>query len=119
EKFYNAKVGIGGLSIGSSVAIALVLQGGAKNIRIADFDVLALSNTNRIRAGVQSLGLPKTEITARQIYEINPYAKVETFNDGLNEKNIKNFVKGLAVLVDEMDNLSIKFLLRIEAKKHK
>ncbi len=119
EQFYNAKIGIGGLSIGSSVAMALVLQGGAKHIRLADFDILALSNTNRIRAGVQNLGLPKVEITARQIYETNPYAQVKIFPQGLNEKNIKKFTKGLNVLVDEMDNLAIKLLLRKEAKKQK
>lgn len=117
KKFYNAKVGIGGLSIGSSVAIALVLQGGAKNLRLADFDYLALSNTNRIRAGVQNLGLKKTAIIARQIYEINPYANLEIFNEGITKKNIARFMEGLNVAVDELDNLAVKLLLRQEAKK--
>jgi molybdopterin/thiamine biosynthesis adenylyltransferase len=122
KKFYNAVVGIGGLSVGNSVALALVLQGGARHLRLADFDRLALTNTNRIRAGVQNLGLPKVVITARQIYELNPYAKVEIFTDGLNKKNIKKFFNGppkLDVIVDELDNLAIKFLLRQYAKKGK
>ena len=119
EKFYSAKVGIGGLSIGSSVAAAIVIQGGAKHIRLGDFDRLSLSNTNRIKAGIQNLGLAKTTITARQIYEINPYAKVETFEDGVTEKNIAAFMKGLDVMVDEMDSLLIKLLIRIYAKKQK
>ena len=119
KKFYNARIGIGGLSIGSSVAMALVLQGGAKNIKLADFDRLALSNTNRVRAGVQNLGLLKTEITARQIYEINPYAKIEIFSQGVTEKNINKFLKNLDVLVDEMDSLAMKMLLRSKAKKLK
>src|SRR3989344_6485954 len=46
DKFYNATIGIGGLSVGSSVAFALALQGGAKHIKLADMDRLALSNTN-------------------------------------------------------------------------
>ncbi len=119
EKFYNAKIGIGGLSIGGSVATALVLQGGAKRIKLADFDTLSLSNTNRIRAGVQNLGLPKTEIAARQIYEINPYAKVKTFPYGINSKNIRQFMSGLDVIIDEMDDLAVKLLIRIQAKKQK
>lgn len=117
EKFYKATVGIGGLSIGGSVATAIVLQGGAKRIRLADFDSLSLSNTNRICSGIQNLGLLKTEITARQIYEINPYAKLEIFPQGITEKNIEKFMKGLDIMVDEMDNLSIKLLIRIQAKK--
>lgn len=119
KKFYNAKVGIAGLSIGNSVAVALVLQGGAKYIRLADFDQLALSNTNRIRAGVQNLGLSKVELTARQIYEINPYSHIQTFPGGITSSNIKKFIEGQDVIVDEMDNLSLKLLLRMEAKKHK
>lgn len=119
KKFYNAVVGIGGLSIGNSVAVAIALQGGAKHMRLADFDRLELSNTNRIRTGVQNLGLLKVEIAAREIYEINPYAKVECFTEGLTEKNIEKFISGLDVMIDELDNIAIKYLLREQAKKHK
>src|SRR5262249_14504057 len=45
KKFYDAVVGIGGLSVGNSIALAIVLQGGAKYIRLADHDRLALTNT--------------------------------------------------------------------------
>lgn len=117
--FYNAVVGIGGLSVGNSVALTIVLQGGARNIRLADFDKLALSNTNRIRAGIQNLGLSKVEMTARQIYEINPYAKVEIFSKGLNSTNIGKFFEGLDIVVDELDDIAIKFLIREQAKKYK
>lgn len=118
-KFYQTTIGIGGLSVGSSVAIAIVLQGGAKHIKLADFDRLSLSNTNRVWAGVQNLGLPKVKITARQIYELNPYAKVEIFSDGITEKNISKFMNGLDIMVDEMDQLPIKLLIRMKAKKLK
>ena len=98
ENFYNAIVGIGGLSIGNSVALAIVLQGGARHIKLADFDKLALSNTNRIRAGMQNLGLSKVEVTARQIYEINPYTKIDIFSEGLTPENIEEFFKGLNII---------------------
>ncbi len=120
--FYNSSVGIGGLSVGNSVALAIVLQGGARRIRLADHDQLALSNLNRIRAGVEFLGLNKVEITARQIYALNPYAKVEIFPDGLTEKNIGKFFAGpprLDVVIDELDNLAVKYLIREQARKHK
>ncbi len=119
KKFYNLKVGIGGLSIGSSVAIALVLQGGAKNLKLADFDNLALSNTNRIHAGVHNLGESKIEILIKQIYEINPYQKIEIFSQGLNKKNISKFINNLDVVIDELDNFLAKIYLRVEARKQK
>lgn len=122
EKFYNSTIGIGGLSVGNNVALAIVLQGGGKYIKIADFDHFTLSNMNRVRAGIENLGLPKVEITARQIYQINPYAVIYKFAEGLTEKNIDNFFRGskkLDIMVDELDNIQIKFLVREWAKKYK
>jgi molybdopterin/thiamine biosynthesis adenylyltransferase len=118
EKFYNATIGIGGLSVGSSVAFALVLQGGAKHIKLADMDRLALSNTNRILMGVDNLGVLKVEMAARRIYEINPYAHVECFSDGLNDESLPQFFEGLDLVIDELDNLAVKYRIREYAKKH-
>lgn len=123
ERYYNAIVGIAGLSVGNSAALNLVLSGGARRIRLADFDALALSNTNRVRTGVQSLGLKKAEITAREIYTINPYAQVELFSDGLTKENIDTFFNGksgkLDVVIDEIDNIAVKCLIREKAKKYR
>lgn len=119
EKFYNTTVGIGGLSIGSSVAFLLTLQGGAKHIKLADMDRLALSNTNRILMGVDNLGVLKVEMAARRMYEINPYMKIELYRDGLTLENIDDFFSGLDVIVDELDNIAIKYLIREKAKQYK
>jgi tRNA threonylcarbamoyladenosine dehydratase len=122
SKFYNSVIGIGGLSVGNSVILSVVLQGGGRHIRIADFDRLALSNTNRIRGSIASLGMRKAEMTARQIYEINPYAKIEIFSMGITPKNINKFFAStpkLDVVIDELDNIAVKFLIRQYAKKYK
>jgi hypothetical protein len=122
KKFYNSTIGIVGLSVGNNVALTIALQGGAKRLRLADFDTLSLSNTNRVRAGIQNLGLPKVELTARQIYEINPYADIELFPEGITLSNIESFFNGkqkLDIIIDEADNIAIKFLLRKYAKKYK
>lgn len=122
QKFYNAVIGIAGLSVGNSVALAIALQGGARHIKLADFDRLALSNTNRIRCGVESIGESKCEITAKQIYSLNPYAHIEIFPEGLTPQNISTFFNGtkkLDVVIDEIDNLAVKCLIREQAKKHK
>jgi hypothetical protein len=122
KKFYNAVIGIAGLSVGSNVALAIVLQGGGKYIRLADHDRLALSNTNRIRAGVQNLGLLKVEMAARQIYEMNPYATVDIFTEGLTPDTIKRFFDGgpkLDIVIDEVDHLGMKYLIRENARKRR
>ena len=119
KKFYRSTIGIGGLSVGNSVALAIVLQGGARRIRLADHDRLALTNMNRIRTGVENLGLRKVEMTARQIYALNPYAHVELFPEGLAPGNIKRFFKGLDLVIDELDNLAVKCLIREEARRNR
>src|SRR3989338_1149790 len=106
KKFYNSKIGIAGLSVGNSVVMSIVLQGGGGNLHIADFDRLSLSNLNRIRGSVADLGLTKVDMTLRQIYLLNPYARIKIFNEGLTPKNIKKFFNGLDIVVDEVDNLA-------------
>jgi hypothetical protein len=117
SKFYNSTIGIAGLSVGSSVALAIAMGGGAKRLKLADMDRLALSNTNRILTGVDNLGVPKVELAARKIYEINPYAQVELFPYGLTKDSIGSFFDGLDIVIDEIDSLAFKYLIRVEAQK--
>ncbi len=119
KKFYYTKIGIAGLSVGTSVALATVLQGGCKYIKLADMDQLALTNTNRILSGIGDLGLLKVEMAARRIYEMNPYSVIEIFPKGLTIDVIQEFFNEIDIMVDEVDNLAIKFLIREEAKKRK
>ena len=112
-------VGVVGLSVGQSVSVTMAMERGFGEIRLADFDLLELTNLNRIRTGVQSLGLPKVIIVAREIKEIDPFLKVTCFPDGLTEENMDRFFSEggkLNVIVDECDGLDIKILLRHKAK---
>ncbi|WP_084454540.1 Rv1355c family protein [Algoriphagus terrigena] len=113
------KVGIVGLSVGQSIALAMALERSCGEMRLADFDTLELSNLNRLKAGVTSLGIEKVVIAAREIAEIDPYLRVTLFRDGINEENIEDFLTAngkLDLLVDECDSLDIKVLLRERAK---
>ncbi|GIV32599.1 MAG: hypothetical protein KatS3mg031_0134 [Chitinophagales bacterium] len=116
------KIGVLGLSVGQSVALTLSMERGYGELRIADFDVLELTNLNRIRSGVQDLGLLKTVSTARQIAEIDPFLNVKCFHQGLTEDNLEEFLlEGgkLDLLIDECDGLDIKILARLKARELK
>jgi hypothetical protein len=119
EKYYNSTIGIAGLSVGNSVALALVLTGGGKHLKLADPDTLELTNLNRIRGSVAELTAPKVYMTARQIYELDPYANITLYTDGLTEDNIEDFFEGLDVMIDEIDQLGMKIRIRQEAQKRK
>lgn len=123
KKFREATVAIAGLSVGSNIARMLTLQGGPKHLNLADHDVLGPTNLNRILAGVADMGNKKTEVLAKNLYETDPFAKLELFSDGLAEKNIKEFTtfknKLNNVIVDEVDDLRAKILLRKYAQEFK
>ncbi|MBO8164539.1 MAG: Rv1355c family protein [Brevibacillus sp.] len=116
---FRLTIGIVGLSVGNAVALTLAMEGGFGHVKLADFDTLDLSNMNRLRAGVHEIGLPKTVLAARQIYEINPYARITLFSDGVTADNLDRFLLGeqpVDILVDECDSIDMKFSLRERAR---
>jgi hypothetical protein len=115
------RVGVVGLSVGQAIAITIGQERSVGTLRLADFDHLELSNMNRIRAGIHSIGLPKVLIAARAIAEIDPFLKVEVYPEGINEQNIDHFIAKngkLDIIIDECDSLNIKLLLREKARQH-
>lgn len=122
EILATKKIGIIGLSVGQSVALTIAMERICGEIRIADFDILELSNLNRIRSGVQNLGIKKTIAGAREIAEIDPFLKVTCFHEGITEANIDSFITKngkLDVLIDECDGLNVKILCRQKAKNYR
>jgi hypothetical protein len=120
KQFNQFSAGIAGLSFGNGIALSLVYSGAARNIKIADRDIFETTNLNRVRVGLPSVGLPKTAITSQEIYEINPYANIGVFDDGLTEENLDDFINGgtkLNIIYDVVDDLSMKVRLRFAAKK--
>lgn len=118
-----ARVGVVGLSVGSTSALTLVLESIGTSFRLADYDALDLSNMNRLRASVADLGVPKVELAARAMYEVDPYLDIELFDRGITEENAERFVAGdgaepLSLLVEECDDLAVKVLLRERARAH-
>lgn len=114
------KIGVIGLSVGQSVALTLAMERSFGELRIADFDVIELSNLNRIRTGLTSLGVPKTFVVAREIAELDPFLNVTLYNEGINEENCHAFfTEGgkLDLLVEECDGLDVKIRARTKARE--
>jgi len=119
-KLAKLKIGIAGLSVGNAVALTIALENLCGELRLADFDRLDLSNMNRIRCGVHQLGLHKAVISARQIFEQNPYANLTLYTDGVTPENIGTLFEDegrkLDLIIDECDSMYIKLKLREEAR---
>jgi len=113
------KIGVIGLSVGQSVSVTMAMERIFGEIRLADFDILELSNYNRIRTGLHNLDISKVISVAREIAEIDPFLKVTCYPEGINEANIDDFFlkEGkLDMVLDECDGLNIKILCRQKAK---
>ncbi len=122
KKFENAVIGIAGLNVGNPVAVCLALESGSRKLmKLADNDFLSLSNFNRFRAGLPDLGKNKAILTAEQIWEIDPYARLEILPKGIEPHMIERFFckPRIDILVEEMDNLPLKIVMREYAKKYK
>ncbi|WP_394850105.1 Rv1355c family protein [Pendulispora brunnea] len=116
ERLARFTIGVVGLSVGQSTAVTLALEGIGGTLRLADFDHLTLANMNRLRASVQGLGVNKAVLTARTIFEFDPYANVAIFPEGVTDDNIEAFLEGLDLVFEECDDLRMKVRLRERAR---
>ena len=92
-KLYGLTVAYAGLSVGSHGALTFALMGGARCVKIADPDEVSPSNLNRMRFDFLALGRKKTDLVREYIYQLNPYAEIEVFGDGVTEEIIRRYIK--------------------------
>lgn len=98
-------MGLGGL--GSAVAIALA-RIGVGTLLLADYDVVEPSNLNRQQYFIDQVGMRKTEAMRQILARVNPYLRVETFDDELTEANIPFVFQQMDVLVECFDGARMK-----------
>ncbi len=113
----NSKLGVAGMSVGSGIVLSCIYSGISNDIKIADFDNLSTTNLNRLKEKLSHIGSSKAMLTARQIYELNPFAEIDIFQD-INSGNINEFFNDpkIDLVVDEIDDFKMKVQLRIKAK---
>ncbi len=117
KKYYDAVIAVAGLSVGSHAALTLSMMGSSKRMKIADPDTISGSNLNRIRYDFAMVGMGKCQVVLEKLYQMNPYAQVEAYPEGITDGNTDQFLSGVSVLVEEMDNLGLKIKIREEARK--
>jgi tRNA A37 threonylcarbamoyladenosine dehydratase len=116
QRLVGLRVAVAGLSVGRAVVSTLAHEGIGGELRLADFDVLDLSNLNRVAGGVADVGVNKVVLAAREVAELDPYIHVVAFPRGVDETTIEAFVADVDVIVDECDDLEMKVCLREHAR---
>jgi len=121
RQLYDYRVAVLGMSVGSNIAFVLTQAGISRHIVIADFDELDTTNLNRILAGVHQVGLNKTIVAARRIYEDNPFAEVTIWPEGVTSELLEDGLKSgrIHCLVEEIDDIPLKIMVRELAMKYR
>jgi len=111
QKIKTSTVGIAGLGgLGSAIAIALARIGVGKLI-LVDFDVVESSNLNRQQYFIHQIGMPKVEALQKNIAGINPYVKIQIYQEKLERNNIERIFQEAEVVVEAFDRAEEKAML--------
>jgi tRNA A37 threonylcarbamoyladenosine dehydratase len=88
ELIRNARVGIIGVGGTGGIASEQLIRCGVSNITLVDPDIFELSNINRQQfCTISTIGMKKVEAGKERLLDINPFAKITTFKDGINKNN--------------------------------
>ena len=120
EKLSKAKVAIFGIGgVGSFVVEGLV-RAGIQDFILVDGDIVNISNLNRqIIATHNTIGKPKVEVAKSRILEINPNAKVKTYQEFFMPDSKEILDSTIDYIVDAVDTLAAKIELVLRADKLK
>jgi hypothetical protein len=144
ERLESAVVGFAGVSVGGNIVEGWLREARPRTIKIADLDWVEPTNLNRgermsLRHVVASraarfdpknpydvVRVSKAEYVAYEQHLVDPYLEAFVYKDGLTRANVDRFILGdgkgeppIDVLVEEMDNLDLKVLVRERARAHK
>jgi len=107
----NVRVGIAGAGgLGSNLAMMLV-RTGFTNIRIADFDIVDISNLNRQFYFSKDIGKKKVDCIKENLRAINPDVTIETFGEKLTAENIKDVFTDCQIVAEAFDKAESKRML--------
>ena len=140
QKLEGAVVGFVGMSVGGNLLEGWLREARPRRVKVADPDWVELTNFNRgermsLRHAVAPRSarfdptnpydvprVSKAEYIAYEQQLVDPYLDIDVYKEGINRENIDRFFDGgegeppIDMLVEEMDNLDLKILVRHAAR---
>ncbi len=114
QQLRNSKVAIGGLGGVGGDHTVLLARLGIGSFNISDLDAYDVGNFNRqAGASMTTLGKPKAEVMEKILRGINPEAKINNFDKGINEDNLDNFLDSVDIYVDSLDIFSLEIRRKV------
>ena len=113
ERIKKSKVAIFGLGGVGSFVLEGLARAGIGSFILVDKDIVSKSNLNRqLIALHKTIGRPKVEVAKERVLEINPDAKVETYQDFfMPDTKTKILDDTVSYIVDAIDTVTAKIEL--------
>lgn len=144
SRLEGAVVAFAGVSVGGNVLEGWLREARPRCVKIADPDWVELTNLNRgermslrhaaasrasrfdVRNPYETNRVSKAEYAAYEANLVDPYLEVHVYRNGLTRENLARFLRGdgageppVDVLVEEMDDLDLKVLVRQAARANR
>lgn len=118
ERFKDAKITVIGCGGIGGETIEMLARMGIGELVLVDEDAFDLSNLNRqTLASIADLGLDKNAVAAEKVRLINPYVKVTTFNEHVDQSNIDKIIGNSDIVIDALDNVLTRVIVSRKAKE--
>ena len=118
ERFKEAKITVIGCGGIGGETIEMLARMGIGELVLVDKDAFDLSNLNRqTLASIADLGLDKNAVAAEKVRLINPYVKVTTFNEHVDQSNIDKIIGDSDIVIDALDNVLTRVIVSRKAKE--
>jgi molybdopterin/thiamine biosynthesis adenylyltransferase len=111
-KLKNSKVcilGCGGLGVPTMLMLTAM---GVGHIRIVDRDIISVSDLHRqYLYDIKSIGLPKVEVAAEKLRQLNPNVMIEPLAQPIIKRNISDIIGGMDIAIDGLDSIDTRYLV--------
>ncbi len=112
EKLMEGRVAIIGLGgLGSPMAMLLASMG-VGYLKLVDRDVVSLTDLHRqplYRRG--DVDLPKAEVAANRLREINPRITIDSVMEPVMEENVYDIISDVDLVLDGLDSMRARYIL--------
>ena len=118
ERFKDAKITVIGCGGIGGETIEMLARMGVGELVLVDKDAFDLSNLNRqTLATITDLGIEKSDVAKEKVRLINPYVKVTTFNEHIDQSNIEKVIGDSNIVIDALDNVLTRVIVSRKAKE--
>ncbi len=118
KRFKDSKITVIGCGGIGGETIEMLARMGIGKLVLVDKDAFDLSNLNRqTLATIADLNLDKSAVAKEKVRLINPYVKVTTFNEHIDQTNIDKVIGDSDIVIDALDNVLTRVIVSRAAKE--